>query len=670
MKNLLRKLPTTPGVYQFLDSAGEIIYIGKAKNIKNRVKNYFQNNSKTPKIEKLVEAAVDLKWIETNSEIEALTLEANLVKEFQPKFNALLRDDKHFLYFKITAEDFPQLLAVRQIEQDGGKYFGPKTDSKAVRKTIQLLQKLFQIRTCNLGIRSKNVGVEVFKKTLKFPCLYSHIGLCAAPCDAKVSQKDYAKQIEEVVDFLEGDTSRIIRNLREKMQLAAEEKKFELAVQLRDKIQAIENSSAKQLASSPDLASRDILGVKLDFAKAYFAVLQVRNGKLIDAKNFVVKRGESELSEVLVCFLTQYFLLSTSFPSEILLPEKIEEPEVLGKWLQEKASATVKILFPQKGNKSNLLKLAEKNAAAFAVQSKAKFENATEKTIGACNDLAKSLDIGKELKRIEAYDISHFSGDATVGSMVVFEKGEPINSAYRHFKIRSLVKGEVDDCASLVEVLGRRMEYLISQNSSIQIRKASKKQILETKISPQKNAEIFIALENKKTVGGFRLIFHDKKHVQIDSIFGENLTENFLKFGLKAATGKLYFDGDSEICERLGFHEAQKNPLFFTKKSRVFVGEAKNLIDKSFSAKPNLIILDGGKPQLSSVLKKVRFPKNVVIVGLAKKEEAIFKKQNGKFEKILLPSNSPALFLVQRIRDEAHRFANSLREKLQNLFKK
>jgi excinuclease ABC subunit C len=670
MQNLLRKLPTTPGVYQFLDSAGEIVYIGKAKNIKNRVKNYFQKNSKTPKIEKLVEVAMDLKWIETNSENEALTLEANLIKEFQPKFNVLLRDDKHFLYFKITAEDFPQLLTVRKIERDGAKYFGPKTDSKAVRKTIQLLQKLFQIRTCNLGIRSKNVGVEVFKKTLKFPCLYSHIGLCAAPCDAKVSQKDYAKQVDEVADFLEGDTSKILQDLRQKMSAAAAEKNFELAGQLRDKIQAIENSSAKQLVSSPDLASRDIFGVKLDFTKAYFAVLQVRSGKLIDVKNFVVKRGESELSEILACFLTQYFLLSTSFPSEILLPEKIEEPEVLGKWLQEKASAIVKILFPQKGDKSNLLKLAEKNAAAFAVQSKAKFENATEKTIGACNELAKSLDIRKELKRIEAYDISHFAGDAMVGSMVVFEKGEPVNSAYRHFKIRLLAKGEVDDCASLVEILARRMEYLTPQNLAIQIRKASKKQILEIKISPQKNAEIFVALESKKIVGGFRLIFHDKKHIQIDSIRGADLTENFLKFALKKVAGKLYFDDDPEICERLGFREAQKRPSFFAEKSRVFVGEAKNLVDKSFTAKPQLIILDGGKPQLSSVLKKVRFPRNVAMVGLAKREEAIFRMQKGKFEKILLPSNSQALFLVQRIRDEAHRFANSLREKLQNSFKK
>lgn len=670
IQNLLRKIPSTPGVYQFFDLAGEIIYIGKAKNLKNRVRSYFQKNSKTLKIEKLVELAADLKWIETNSETEALTLEANLVKEFQPKFNALLRDDKHFLYFKITAEDFPQLLTVRQIEQDGAKYFGPKTDSRAVRKTIQLLQKLFQIRTCNLGIRSKNVGVEVFKKTLKFPCLYSHIGLCTAPCDSKISQKDYARQVDEVADFLAGDTFKIIQNLRQKMSAAAVVKNFELAGQLRDKIFAVENSSARQLVSTPDLASRDIVGVQLDFSKAYFALLQVRNGKLVDVKNFVFKIGESELPEILESFLTQFFLISTNFPDEVFLPQKIENAASLEKWLTERASKKVKILIPKKGDKGGLVKLAEKNAAAFASQNKAKFENATEKTIGAAAELAKKLDIKIELQRIEAYDISHFSGDATVGSMVVFEKGEPVNSAYRHFKIRSLKKGEVDDCASLVEILGRRMEYLTSQNLAIQIRKASKKQILETKIPPQKNAEIFVALENKKIVGGFRLIFHDKKHAQVDSIFDENLTENFLKFALKKIVGKVYFDGSPEICERLGFREVQKNPFFFAKKSRVFVGEAKNLIDNSFSAKPNLIILDGGKPQLSSVLKKVRFPKNVAVIGLAKKEETIFKMQDGKFEKILLPKNSQALFLVQRIRDEAHRFANSLREKLQNSFEK
>jgi excinuclease ABC subunit C len=703
IKNVLRKLPDNPGVYQFLDAEGKIIYIGKAKNLKNRVKSYFQKSKdKTPKLEKLVEKAEDLKWIETNSEVEALTLEANLVREHQPKFNALLRDDKHFLYFKITKEDFPQLLAVRKQARDGAKYFGPKTDSKAVRNTIQLLQKLFKIRVCNLGIEKRGDKVEVTKKTINYPCIYKHIGNCTAPCIGSVSQTAYQNQVNEVINFLSGNVQKITIELREKMQTAAADKKFELATQLRDKIQAIENSSAKQLASTPDLASRDIFGVKLDFTKAYFAVLQVRNGKLIDAKNFVVKRGESELPEILASFLTQYFSLSTSFPQEILLSEKIEEVEIFENWLQEQASKKVKILFPQKGDKSNLLKLAEKNAAAFATQNKAKFENATEKTIGACNELAKSLDIEKELKRIEAYDISHFSGDATSGSMVVFERGEPKNSDYRYFKINSLEKGKVDDCASLVEVLSRRMDYLVSQNLKIKIRKATKKQIpeikkilkkdfayLDTKYDEKKD-EWFIALEEKRIIGGFRFVSRDKNHTELASVCvtlekqNSGVGKALVKFAIKKTpTKKLYLLTGllHDFYEKFGFQEVRVIPKIFEtkikrieKKRKAELSEVSVLVkernineDSSFSSKPNLVILDGGKPQLSSVLKNVNFPKGVEVIGLAKREEEIFKMHPAtmKFKRILLPRDSQALYLVQRIRDEAHRFANSLREKIQ-----
>ncbi|MFH1545904.1 MAG: excinuclease ABC subunit UvrC [Patescibacteria group bacterium] len=693
IKNLLRKLPASPGIYQFLDSAGEILYIGKAKNLKNRVKSYFQKIPKTPKIERLLEKTEDLKWLETNSEVEALTLEANLVKEFQPKFNALLRDDKHFLYFKITNEDFPRILTVRKIEKDGAKYFGPKTDSKTVRAAVKLIQKLFKIRICNLGILAKNGGAEVTKKTVKYPCIYSHINLCAAPCLGKVSRENYAKEVSETVDFLAGDTSKIIQKLREKMQQAASEKKFELASQLRDKILAIENSFARQLASAPDLASRDVVGVKFDFRKAYFALLSIRNGKLIDAKNFVMKSGESEFPEILASFLTQYFSISSDFPAEILLPEKIENVEILEKWLNEKASKKmefsssmsdtlrgsasagrrwVKILFPQRGDKSGLLRLAEKNAAAFAVQAKAKFENTTERTIGAAAELARNLGIKRELKRIEAYDISHFAGDATAGSMVVFARGEPKNSDYRHFKIRSLACGKVDDCKSLAEILARRMEYLIPQNSEIKIRKTTKKQLLEieefSKIKKKRNAERFVALVEKKIVGGFDLISHDKKHVEFIPLFsrGENLEEIFLKSALQKISGKLYFSGNPTLAEKFSFREVRKIPDFLKSKKDVWVREKKAETDSSFSMKPNLVILDGGKGQLATVSKNVKFPKTVELIGLAKREEEIFKMADGKFERILLPANSQALFLVQRIRDEAHRFANSLREKLQD----
>lgn len=707
IKNIVRKIPSKPGVYRFFDSAGKNIYIGKAKNLKNRVENYFQKNSKSPKIERLLEVVTDLKWFETNSENEALTLEANLIKKFQPKFNALLRDDKHFLYFKITCEDFPQILSVRKIEKDGAKYFGPKTDSKAVRETIALVQKLFRIRTCNLGIHVKNSGAEVTKKTVKFPCLFAHLNFCAAPCDSKISREKYSELVAEAVDFLAGDSSKIIQNLRAKMTTAATEKKFELATQLRDQISAIENSGARQLASAADLYSRDVIGVKIDFKKSYFTLLQIRGGKLVDVKNFVVTVGESELPELIESFLTQFFEISTEVSSEILLPAKIENSDALEKWLSEKRGGRVEILTPQKGAKSKLLALAEKNAAAFAIQNKAKFENATERTIGAAAELARNLGIEKELRRIEAFDISHFAGDATVGSMVVFEKGEPKNSDYRHFKIRSLKKGEVDDCMSLVEIVGRRMNYLVSQNSEIKIRRPRKSEavVLEnSKLYDFKTGEqisdlsdFLVAESNKKIVACAQIHEWEKEKifgiysVWVDQKFrGQKIGQLVIRKLLrKSKAKKVYLNCHFSLANyysEIGFREIRKTPTFLEKSLREFCRrdpaadfadqifmnwERKNFApDGSFAARPNLIVLDGGKPQLSSVLKKVQFLKNVEVIGLAKKNEEIFQIQNGKFKKIILPRDSAALFLIQRIRDEAHRFANSLREKLQNSWKK
>jgi excinuclease ABC subunit C len=711
ISNLLRKLPDSPGVYQFLDKEGKIIYIGKAKNLKNRVKNYFQKGSdKSPKTERMVEVATDLKWIETSSEVEALTLESNLVREFQPKFNVLLRDDKHFLYFKVTlSEDFPRLLTSRRVENDGNKYFGPKTDSKALQNTLKLAQKLFRIRVCNLEIAEENGENVVTHKTIKFPCIYKDILLCSAPCVGNVSREEYSNQVKQLCAFLAGDTSRVVKDLQIKMQEAAKERKFELATQLRNQIQSIESIGVSQLASTPDLASRDVIGIKIDFGKAYLAVLKVRNGKLIDSKNFTVKTGESEISEILSGFLIQYFEIETDCPKEILLPAEIFESELIEKWLCEKCGSKVKILFPQKGMKYNFLSLAEKNAAAYAIQSKAKYENATEKTIGAAAELAKNLSISRELKRIEAYDISHFSGDAMVGSMVVFEKGEPVNSAYRQFKIRSLKKGEVDDYKALSEVLGRRMNYLIPQlPAGVKFRKARKSDadfLAATRLRSFENPEEFVDSLSNFLLAEFKGKVVAKAQIQhwkeanLWGLYGVWVAEEFRGKGLGLTLiekllqlkkpAKIYLNCDKSLSEyynRIGFQEIRNTPEFLDKSFREFCRRNPEIchesfifmmwekktqkVDASFAAKPDLVILDGGKGQLSSVMKEVIFPKTTSVVGLAKREEEIFriKDLSAKklaFERILLPGDSQALYLVKRIRDEAHRFANSLREKIQ-----
>lgn len=658
----------------------------------------------------MVEVAADLKWIETGSEVEALTLESNLVREFQPKFNVLLRDDKHFLYFKVTlSEDFPRLLTARRVENDGNKYFGPKTDSKALQNTLKLAQKLFRIRVCNLEVEAKNGENVVTHKTIKFPCIYKDILLCSAPCVGNVSREEYSNQVKQLCAFLAGDTSGVVKDLHTRMLQAAAEKKFELATQLRNQIQSIESIGVSQLASTPDLASRDVIGIKIDFGKAYLAVLKVRNGKLIDSKNFTVKTGESEVAEILSSFLIQYFEIETDCPKEILLPEEITESEIIEKWLCEKCGSRVKILFPQKGMKENFLRLAEKNAAAYSIQSKAKFENATEKTIGAAAELAKNLNISRELKRIEAYDISHFSGDAMVGSMVVFEKGEPINSAYRQFKIRSLKKGEVDDYKALTEVLSRRMNYLTPQlPAGVKLRKARKSDaefLADSRLRSFENPEEFedslsnflVAEYKGKIVAKAQIQYW--KEANLYGLYGVWVAEEFRgkELGLTLIEkllqlkkpAKIYLNclkGLSEYYNRVGFQEINQTPEFIDKSFREYCKHNPDIhyedftfmmwekksqkLDVSFAAKPDLVILDGGKGQLSSVMKEVIFPKNTAVVGLAKREEEIFRIKDSaskkvEFERILLPNDSQALYLVKRIRDEAHRFANSLREKLQ-----
>lgn len=693
-------------MYQFLDETDKVVYIGKAKNLKKRVSSYFQKSrAVTPKITRLIEVTRDLKWIETSSEIEALALEANLVKKLQPKFNALLRDDKNFLYFKITTnEDFPRLLTVRRIESDNAKYFGPQTDARAVRDTLRLAQKLFRLRGCNLAISEESGKAVVTKKTLKYPCLSQHINLCTAPCAGDISSEKYAEQVRAALAFLAGDTRPVIRKLREQMQTAANEKKFELAGQLRDKIHSIEHASGRVIVSDPSLASRDVIGLKIESTKAYFAVLQIRAGKLSDPKNFVVKTGGSDPAEIIAAFLTQYFTLATDFPHEVLAPVAPTDSAVLAEWLAEKTDHKIRLLVPQKGRKENLLRLAEKNAAAFAVQNRAKFENATERTILAATNLARTLKISRELKRIEAYDISHFAGDATVGSMVTFEQGEPKNADYRHFKIRSLAKGKVDDCKSLAEVVGRRMNYLIQQNPAIKIRRATKKDLvfMQEKLAGLKcpadnlpQSFCLIAWHKKEIVGFVREYFWSKeKFTELANLWvaekfrgqmiGSLLIKTLLK---KSKSKKVYLNTITAkigFYEKLGFQQMLKMHPPLAKKIKNFLRKIPHTdpswdfwtrgvslvwtrraqrTDPSFSAKPDLVVLDGGKGQLSTVLKSVQFPRTTTVVALAKRADEIFTA-DGRC--VRLPKNSAALHLVQRLRDEAHRFANSLREKLQD----
>jgi len=713
LNDLLRKLPSRPGIYQFVNSDGVIIYIGKAKNLKNRVKSYFAESAEHgAKNKRLVEKIADLKWIETNSEMEALTLESNLVKEHQPKFNVLLRDDKHFLYFKITKEKYPKFLAVRKVEKDGAKYFGPKTDSKAVRETLKLLEKFFHTQVCLAHLEKNDSHIAINRKMVKLPCPFFGMGMCGGPVLDAETAENYAQFTERAAAFLAGDSKRVASGLKEAMQTAARSKNFEHAARLRDQLAAIEAASERQLVSEPSLASRDVLGVSIDGGRAYFAVLEVRNGKLIDQKNFIVSTGERDEAEVLASFLRQFYGdVATDLPREILLPVALAESESLADWLGEKARGKVNIFAPQRGTKSGLVKLAAKNAAAWQLQNKAKYENASARTVQAAAELAEKLGIKKKLQRIECYDISHLGGEATVGSMVVAIDGEPRSSEYRQFKIRELEKNKIDDFAAMAEVLKRRMSYLIDQNINIKIRRANKKDSVylepfrwrdyKTDEICDELSEWWLAEKNEKIVCRMKLKYWNKEKIwgvyglEVDeSERGNKLGIAMIKKALAAKkVPKAYLDCRSELINyygQIGFQFVRVVPELLRDNLKKYCErnqKEKSLLqnefmvwnrktqqaDPSFAAKPDLVVLDGGKGQISSVLKSVQLPKTTTLVGLAKRHEEIWlaerktdkkKKMQFIFTKVQLGTDSNAEYLATRLRDEAHRTANNLRKKI------
>lgn len=744
--DLLRKLPDSPGVYQFFDATGALVYVGKAKVLKNRVKSYFQQGDKSPKTERLVAEIADLKWIETTSEVEALALEANLVREHQPKYNVLLRDDKNFLYFKVTThETYPQVLAVRRVEKDGARYFGPKVDAGAVRETLRSLEKLFHARVCGVRSESDHARTALRRVAIKLPCPYFGVGMCPGPAlDDPEVVSAYATYVRQVLSFLAGNTREVVAELKAAMLAAATQKNFEYAAKLRDELKAIEQTAERHVVSDPDLVSRDIVALVPDNTRAYVALLEVREGRLIDQKNFILKIGEEPLGEVIEGFLTQYYQLAPTLPSEVVLGSELPNAEIIEEWLSGVASRRVTLVTPLRGKKSSLLRLAEKNAEAYRVQNKARFENASERTVGAAKELAAALGIEKVLKRIECYDISHLGGEATTASMVVALDGEPRPAEYRQFKIRSLAKGAIDDYASLAEVLRRRMNYLVPQvPQGIKIRRATKKdlKLLQEQLSTHQQATFtleelagspaFVALDESGVLVGYvrectfgERQIHVVKDLWVDSAWqGHHLGLALVRKLIDMSDEKrFYLDCAATLADyyaELGFQVTQQPIPELTVLSGGLKAETVHMLyvktkaklDESFGATPDLIILDGGKGQLSAVLGGVQFPKKTTVVALAKQYEELWRKKdegrgtkdkgvakknqsqdpglsrqvgtpgveregqqnidcdqskNSKmhFEPIRLPPNSNALHLVTRVRDEAHRFANELRKKV------
>ncbi len=529
----LQLLPNQPGVYIMKDSHGKIIYVGKAVVLKNRVRQYFQTNKNhSAKVKSMVEKIDDFETIITGSEIEALILECNLIKKHRPKYNISLKDDKTYPYVKVTLnEPYPRVLTTRRVLKDGARYFGPYTNVGAVHESIKLLRRLFPLRSC------KNMDV-------KRPCLEYHIKRCLAPCTGKVDKAEYDAMIKAVCLFLEGRSDAVEKNLAERMAVAADDFKFELAAKLRDQLIAVRKISEKQNIVT-GAGDQDAVGMARSEFGVCMQVFFIRSGKMVGRDHFLVAGSEEESDEtVLAAFLKQYYNQATFIPREVLLPFELSEQSLLEAWLSEQKAARVELESPKRGTKKDIVQMATGNAEKFLADEATKLKQANAQTLGAVDELQRHLQLTKPPNRMECFDISHIQGSETVASMVVFEGGVPNKSAYRRFKIRS-AEGKPDDFLSMREVTLRRY-------------------------------------------------------------------------------------GDAVVADM-----------------------------------PDLIIIDGGKGQLSSALEIIRGAGHLVpVVGLAKQFEYIFTE--GESEPVILPRHSQALYLVQRIRDEAHRFAITYHRKLRS----
>lgn len=546
----LKLLPDKPGVYMMKDHDGKILYVGKAVSLKNRVRSYFQNSRNlSVRIQSMVKQVDRLEYITTNSEVEALVLECNLIKEERPKYNIRLRDDKQYPWVKVTTqESFPQVYITRRFKQDGNRYFGPYTDVTAIRDTVKLLKQLFPIRSCRH---------DLDREKIPRPCLNYHIHRCLAPCSGAITKETYREMIKQICLFLEGRQSELAKNLTEEMQQAALKHEYEKAAVLRDRLRDIQKIMEKQKVVSDTKDDLDIFGLAQDRQGSLVQVFQIRDGKLVGREFFTVMEGdETEAPEIIEEFLTQYYDKSGFIPKEILQPFQLESQPVIEEWLTSQRGSKVMIKIPQKGEKLQLLRMAVENAAILLNQERSREKQRQDLAGEALAELQDKLSLPKLPLRIEGFDISNIQGRDAVASMVVFENGHPKGSDYRRFKIKT-IEGP-NDFAMMQEAIGRRFRRGLEERQ-------------------------WAATEEGK----------------------------FARF-------------------------------------------------------PDLLLIDGGKGQLSAVREVLEAMGlgHIQTIGLAKQEEEIFRP--GQEYPILLPRRSQGLMLLQRVRDEAHRFAITYHKSLRS----
>ena len=534
MQDKLNNIPAKPGCYLFKDSKDTIIYVGKASVLRQRVRSYFQKSrSQHPKLLALVKNIADLEWIVTDSEVEALILENNLIKEYQPRYNIDLKDDKSFPYIRITKEDFPQVFMTRKLVRDGSEYFGPYTQVKNVRYILKTLKLIFQIRSCKF-----NLNDETVKKGSVQLCLDYYIGKCRGPCQGLQSKEEYANIIDRVRCFLKGRTDGLVKELQTEMEQLSEKMEFEEAAKVRDRLTALENYRNSQKVMQTDFKDRDLIAVSKEDNDACALVFKIREGKIIARQHFYIRQVEWQgIPEITETFINRYYSSNDDLPKEILIPAAIENKSVVEEWLSSRLEQKVSLLVPKIGEKKKLMQMAEKNARYLLEELKLQRRKAADYVPHVVKALQRDLRLKKEPRRMECFDISNIQGTDPVASMVCFVDGRPKKSEYRRFKIQ--IKDTPDDFAMMHEAMTRRYKRILNEGRDM----------------------------------------------------------------------------------------------------------------------PDLIVVDGGKGQLSSALKSLMDLgiKNQQIIGLAKRLDEVFLP--GISDAQMLPHTSSSLKLLQQIRDEAHRFA-------------
>jgi len=462
--NLIKKMssaPTDPGCYIFRDKSGKILYIGKARNLRNRVKSYLSKGDLNPKTSVLVSKVNDVEFFVTNSEVEALILENTLIKKHKPRYNICLRDDKTYPYIKITNEDFPRVFITRRVIDDGSKYFGPYTDVKSLRNTLRIINKIFQIRTCKYSL----TGEIIEKKKVQL-CLSYHIKKCGGPCQGLVSKDEYDRMINKVEAFLEGRIDEVVDYLKEKMDIAAKELMFEEAARYRDQIRAIQSYARKQFVELPDIQNIDLVYFIIESRTALAVLFRVRSGKLMGKEPFYIGNVESAgTGEVVSGFLERYYSSTSLIPDEVLLNIEPDNSEILTEWLSSLRGKKVRIGIPKSGEKLRLMMIAEKNAKLQFEELRYKEGLKVDFVPKTLRSLKKDLGLENYPRRIEAIDISNLKGKQPVGSVIVFEDGKPKKSEYRRYKIKTVER--IDDYAMISEVVRRRYGRLMEEGKRI-----------------------------------------------------------------------------------------------------------------------------------------------------------------------------------------------------------